>query len=126
LPRLGNGKIDYTRLRAQLLAPPEAAAPVQNGLKAIFSKAFIRYFIDEALELIGLMDGNHRSVQGLFSAVLGVQVEPSDSFHGLGGDSLSYVEVCIALENYLGYLPADWERMSLGDLEVLKHDESHF
>ena len=35
----------------------------------------------------------------------------------LGGDSLSYIQVALALEDHLGHLPDGWEAMTLGDLE---------
>ncbi|MGV8859021.1 MAG: AMP-binding protein [Rhodoglobus sp.] len=40
----------------------------------------------------------------------------SDSFAGLGGDSLSYVEVSLHLEELLGVLPRAWPAMSMTEL----------
>jgi hypothetical protein len=40
----------------------------------------------------------------------------STSFVDLGGDSLSYVEVSVRLEEALGTLPADWQRLAPTDL----------
>ena len=49
------------------------------------------------------------TVRDLYATLLG---EPDagldDSFAGLGGDSLSYVEVSLRLEDMLGALPRDW------------------
>lgn len=42
---------------------------------------------------------------------------PDDTFVSLGGDSLSYVEVSLRLEQLLGHLPHDWHTTSLGDLQ---------
>ena len=42
-----------------------------------------------------------------------------DSFAGLGGDSLSYVEVSLRLEQLLGALPRQWPTMSVRDLAGL-------
>jgi len=39
-----------------------------------------------------------------------------DSFAGLGGDSLSYVEVSLHLEGFLGTLPRTWPTMSMTEL----------
>ena len=41
---------------------------------------------------------------------------PADTFAGLGGDSLSYVEVSLRLEQPVGSLPADWPQRPLGEL----------
>ncbi len=41
---------------------------------------------------------------------------PADTFAGLGGDSLSYVEASLRLERVLGALPADWPQRPLGEL----------
>ncbi|MBD1848392.1 AMP-binding protein [Cyanobacteria bacterium FACHB-63] len=47
------------------------------------------------------------------------QVQPQDTFIALGGDSLSYVQLSMELERYLGYLPRNWEQMPLSELEKL-------
>ena len=58
-------------------------------------------------------------VRSVLNAALGLTpVHEDDTFVGLGGDSLSYVEVSIALERALGQLPRDWHRMSVGELEA--------
>ena len=44
----------------------------------------------------------------------------SDSFAGLGGDSLSFVEVSIHLEELLGTLPRSWPTMSM--IELAAHE----
>jgi hypothetical protein len=49
-------------------------------------------------------------------------VSPSDSFVGLGGDSLSYLEVQIALDERLGAAPRGWERMTIAELDALCAD----
>ena len=93
LPRLASGKVDYAAL-AHLLAvdSPLASpqAPVTGGLAE-------RYAV-----LLG------RDA-----------VAPEDSFTSLGGDSLSYVEVSLHVEERLGHLPADWHLHSVARLEAL-------
>ena len=42
-----------------------------------------------------------------------------DSFESLEGDSLAYVQVTLAIENRLGFLPEGWEAMSVSQLERL-------
>ena len=46
-------------------------------------------------------------------------IRATDSFLSLGGDSLLFVTISIAIENYLGYLPDNWEALSIADLEKL-------
>ena len=46
-------------------------------------------------------------------------VSYDDSFAGLGGDSLSYVEVSLRLEQLLGALPRQWPTLSVLDLAGL-------
>ncbi|WP_432953571.1 AMP-binding protein [Micromonospora haikouensis] len=89
LPRLGNGKPDRSALRA-LAAAPAPAAP--SG--------------DDGTDLCRL-----------YARVLGTDdVTPDDSFVSLGGDSLSYVEMSVRLEEALGDLPADWHTTAIRDL----------
>lgn len=57
-------------------------------------------------------------IQKLFCETLNLrQVKPQDTFISLGGNSLSYVQVSMKLERYLGYLPPGWEEMTIGELE---------
>ncbi len=44
-------------------------------------------------------------------------IDPRASFVDLGGNSLSYVTMSVRLERALGHLPADWQRLSLRELE---------
>ncbi len=65
--------------------------------------------------------GVHRATA---SAVLATVFErdavpPGATFVSLGGDSLSYIECSIRLEQALGRLPADWHLMPVGELDRL-------
>lgn len=53
-------------------------------------------------------------VHEVFAAVLGGEISDGDTFVSLGGDSLSCVEMSIALEERLGHLPADWPTTPVG------------
>ena len=44
------------------------------------------------------------------------QVDDRDTFVSLGGDSLAYVEMSVALEDHLGHLPPHWHTTPIGDL----------
>ena len=53
-------------------------------------------------------------VREIFAAVLGGEVSGDDTFVSLGGDSLSCVEMAVALEERLGHLPPDWPTTPVG------------
>jgi D-alanyl-lipoteichoic acid acyltransferase DltB (MBOAT superfamily) len=53
-------------------------------------------------------------------------VSAKDTFSGLSDDSLSFVEVALALEQYLGHLPNNWETMAVEGLEDLKAGQMSF
>jgi hypothetical protein len=56
-------------------------------------------------------------VRSTLVAVLGAEtVRDSDTFVGLGGDSLSYIECSIRLERALGSLPPDWHLLPVAEL----------
>ena len=53
-------------------------------------------------------------VREAFAAVFGGEVADDDTFVSLGGDSLSCVEMTVALEDRLGHLPPDWPTTAVG------------
>jgi acyl-CoA synthetase (AMP-forming)/AMP-acid ligase II len=61
------------------------------------------------------------SVGRLYATLLDRRDIPGDAtFVGLGGDSLSYVEVSVRLEELLGHLPDQWHVMPVQELERLR------
>ncbi len=65
-------------------------------------------------------DATPEAIRSLFAELLGrPDAALDDSFAGLGGDSLSYVEVSLRLEQLLGELPRQWPTMTAGDLSAL-------
>lgn len=93
LPTLPSGKIDYQAI----LRAGQAQAGVVNAADASrhpIEAAFVTAF--------------PRATPG-----------PEDSFVSLGGDSLNYVRLSIEIEGALGFLPEDWERLSIGQLCAL-------
>jgi acyl-coenzyme A synthetase/AMP-(fatty) acid ligase len=54
-----------------------------------------------------------------FAGLLGAEVDPQDSFVSLGGDSLSFVQASLLVEERLGFLPENWERLPVAELEAL-------
>lgn len=90
IPRTATGKVQRRQL-SELYAPQEHSREretrTDDGIRSLFAQMFRRASVpDEA------------------------------SFQDLGGDSLNYVEMSIALESRLGSLPADWDVMPLGKL----------
>jgi acyl-CoA synthetase (AMP-forming)/AMP-acid ligase II len=62
--------------------------------------------------------GGGPNVADTFVVVLGLDaVAPGDTFASLGGDSFSYVEMSIRLEQVLGDLTAGWHLMPIAELE---------
>jgi acyl-CoA synthetase (AMP-forming)/AMP-acid ligase II/lysophospholipase L1-like esterase/acyl carrier protein len=56
-----------------------------------------------------------------YRAVLGnADVRPGDSFLDLGGDSITFVEISVLLESYLGFVPDNWEACAIATLEQRK------
>lgn len=47
-------------------------------------------------------------------------IEATATFQELGGDSLNYVQMTIALEKELGSLPADWDNLPIAELQKLE------
>lgn len=65
-------------------------------------------------------DATPEAIRSLFAELLGrPDAALDDSFAGLGGDSLSYVEVSLRLEQLLGELPRQWPTMTASDLAAL-------
>jgi len=92
-PTLANGKPDYAALlaRAEAERAASGAATPQTSVAAIFA-----------------------------SLLPGLTITPDSSFVSLGGDSLNYVDLTLALEELIGELPKGWESMSVQQLELLR------
>lgn len=48
-----------------------------------------------------------------------MEVASDQSFSSLNGDSLGYIEVALGIERLLGYLPDDWEALSIATIETM-------
>jgi len=65
--------------------------------------------------------GRTNSVRGLYEKVFPARrVAAGDTFVTLGGDSLSFVEVSIGLEELLGQLPENWQILTIAELESIR------
>ncbi|MET9736191.1 AMP-binding protein [Streptomyces sp. NPDC006458] len=91
LPRLPTGKPDYQAVRELSRQAPEPVvgpeAKVPEGLCLLYARVLDR-----------------------------TDVTDDSSFVSLGGDSLSYVEMSIQLEERLGHLPTGWHTTPIRDL----------
>ena len=95
LPRTASGKPDYAAMSRLLAERPDDSAQTMAGV----------------VDLAGL--------KAIYASVLGVAaVRDSDTFVGLGGDSLSYVRMSLRLERALGGLPPDWQNIPLAEFDL--------
>ena len=100
IPRLSSGKVDYPAIvqlaEASLISsfqPAEAEAqPTPAGSQESLAAAFASVFMCSS-------------------------VDAGQSFVSLGGDSLSYVQISLLIEDHLGFLPEAWERLTVGELQ---------
>jgi len=97
-----SGKPDYAAIlkagetrSVALRSAPDRAARAEDGIAALFTARF----------------SNH-------------QPAPTDSFVSCGGDSLSYVTFSLGLENALGFVPENWENLTIAELAALATTDS--
>ena len=94
VPRLPSGKPDYASLVPMIMKDSQGHASVNRH--------------------------DRGSVRDLYADLLDRPDATVDStFVGLGGDSLSYVETSVRLEERLGHLPEGWHTMPAGELDRL-------
>ncbi|MEV6956286.1 AMP-binding protein [Streptomyces sp. NPDC051183] len=94
LPRLPTGKPDYRAVR-ELAHPSDAGSSTPE-------------------HPLGSGPGD---LCLLYARILDrPEVTPDSTFVGLGGDSLSYVEMSLHLEERLGHLPTDWHTTPIREL----------
>jgi hypothetical protein len=102
LPRLANGKPDLRAVQALATRPvtrdpgPTDPGYTAPGRAGPVDTAALRHLYAELLDRPDTTD--------------------DDSFVDLGGDSLSYVEVSVRLEELLGHLPAGWHTLPVREL----------
>lgn len=73
-----------------------------------------------ALDAASASSRQHGSIAEAFRAGTRHRtIRPEDTFVSLGGDSLGYLHVVLALEAHLGRVPAGWEQMTLAEIEAL-------
>ena len=94
VPRTESGKVDHAAVLALRRRPPVPPAP-PSPRSATSTPA-----TDVLRTVLGRPD-----------------ITPGSTFVSLGGDSLSYVECSIRLQEALGRVPPDWHVMSAGELD---------
>ncbi|MGA8846304.1 MAG: AMP-binding protein [Nocardioides sp.] len=103
LPRTSAGKVD----EAALLAHARSAATIRSATRSAAVSTGVR--TGDAVSPDDLRD--------LYAQLLGrPDAGLDDSFVGLGGDSLSYVELSTRLGALLGRLPRSWPSLSVREL----------
>ncbi|WP_326596424.1 AMP-binding protein [Streptomyces sp. NBC_01803] len=95
LPRLATGKPDYGAVRRLARAASQAQGGKTTTDRADGPESLCRLYAD-------ILDR--------------ADVTEDSSFVGLGGDSLTYVEMSVRLEAILGKLPTDWHTRPIHDL----------
>jgi acyl carrier protein len=74
---------------------------------------------DQSINTMNSISTNGSPIQAIFRRILNIsEIQSNDSFVSLGGDSLSYIQFSMQLEDYLGSLPKMWEYMTLNELET--------
>lgn len=100
LPITGSGKIQRARIREMVDTPEAPSLPIAaSDRNASPRDIYVRHFPYAT-------------------------ITPTTSFNDLGADSLSYLTVTLHLERTLGELPANWEAMSVADLEKVERRKS--
>jgi acyl-CoA synthetase (AMP-forming)/AMP-acid ligase II len=127
----GQGVAAVTALAAEYDLPAEAfhAGPLPEVPLLSSGKpdqAALRRIAGEVLEASLAARRDERAGETLADilarATRSPRVGPGDSFNSLGGDSLSYLQVQLVLEERLGRAPQGWEDMPLAELEALARD----
>lgn len=103
LPLTATGKCDYAALTRQAEDGERLVADTDDG--------------DDGVE----------SLRRLYAVALGrPDATTADSFVGLGGDSLSFVEISTHLGRRLGHLPEQWPSLSIEELAGQRRRERRF
>jgi long-chain acyl-CoA synthetase len=120
MPLLLNGKIDYKYI---LTIANKRQNVFFKLAKMLFSRKFVKEFFAEAFIVAGIVKQN-LTINSIFSRAFDGVLLESDSFKDLGGDSMSYVIVSLELEQLLGYIPDNWELLSISQLIKLQNSVS--
>lgn len=100
-PRLASGKIDYNELKrhGRLSHSADPATDEASTPDTAFRRAFAQ-------------------------AIGRDRVSGNESFKSLAGDSLSYIQASLAIEDAVGHLPENWEELTISQIEALASERS--
>ncbi len=97
LPRLANGKLDYSSVAVEQHDERDGSTAHKQHL--LGRRAHVVSLRDEYVRIFGR-----------------TSVSDDDTFLSLGGDSLSYVEASMVLEGRIGQLPKNWQELTVREL----------
>ncbi len=120
IPRLANGKTDYRKIQEGLMR--DRNAPAGSFGQVI---GFVRQTMSEFIAIVTGRTNAPASVKEAFQGFFGNRdLKDDDSFQLLKGDSMAYLQLALLLEEYLGYIPDNWQKQSLVELENLRRLET--
>ncbi len=96
LPRLASGKVDYPAI-------------TKNAKQVLDSQSKKAKKNDN-------QTGDMQKLIAIFARAFNRDISINDSFNSLGGDSLTYVQISMGIEDVLGYLPDKWETLTVSAL----------
>lgn len=97
MPLMPSGKVDYAKLRKESESILAGKQVTASSVKAAFCE-----FLDED------------------------DISDTDTFFSVGGDSLSYLNMSLFLEKTLGFLPKQWQHMTVAEIQALTPQNSKF
>lgn len=97
MPLMSSGKVDYARLKKESESIEVGKHAAASSVRAAFCE-----FLDES------------------------DISDSGTFFSVGGDSLSYLNMSLFLEKMLGFLPKQWQHMTVAEIEALTPLHSNF
>jgi hypothetical protein len=113
----GPAQVRERAARAAGLPPSAVKAVTVDELPRTTAGKLDRPALDR-LTVPTAVSGPATSVTDVYARVLErSDIAPGHSFVDLGGDSLSYVEASVLLEDVLGDLPAGWHLMTVAELD---------
>ena len=126
IPRLANGKVDHQSL-LRLSEAADDGVSGQAGSAPGEEAGFLGRFVLEMRNILGLSAQQWASVRDIYAALLNrPDVNGASSFAALAGDSLTYVQITLALEEYLGHAPEGWEGQTIDELERARDEQTAF
>lgn len=117
IPTFASGKTNYTALMALCgLETPNCQKQACQTDRPFVLKA-TRVFLEKWRCTLGLGERAWTSVHEVYASHFDDQIQDSDTFQSLAGDSLSYVSVYLDLEAIIPSLPETWPEMTVRQLQ---------